>query len=75
MSVTPNFSWAPPIGKDTHLRTSMGLSGLNQGDWVLLGLGLPALANLPYPYTWACGLTALPLLNGVVGGLALIWLI
>lgn len=45
---------------------------------VLLGwlvFALPALADLPYHYYWACGLMLLPLLNVVVGGLALAWII
>ncbi|MGB3200656.1 MAG: hypothetical protein WBA99_07130 [Nodosilinea sp.] len=40
-----------------------------------LVFALPALAHLPYRYHWVCGLLALPLLNVVIGGLALVWLV
>lgn len=35
---------------------------------------LPVLAHLPYRYTLACGLTALPLINLSIAGLALAWI-
>lgn len=41
-------------------------------SWLVFAL--PALAHFPYRYTWACGLTALPLINVSIGGLALAWI-
>lgn len=35
---------------------------------------LPVFANLPYRYILACGLTALPLINLSIAGLALAWI-
>lgn len=35
---------------------------------------LPIFAQVPHRYRWACGLTALPLLNVAIGGLALAWI-
>ncbi|HEY9764065.1 MAG TPA: hypothetical protein V6D07_16150 [Trichocoleus sp.] len=35
---------------------------------------LPIMARFPQHYTWACTLTGLPLINVVIGGLALAWI-
>ena len=41
-------------------------------SWLVFSL--PVFATIPHRYLWACGLTALPLINVAIAGLALAWI-